>query len=119
MFVLFPRILFRAKIYVLRTVPFTVDTPQGSAAWKNFFGDGGSTLDLTSNVKTPIVNKEDAEAKICAAIAIGPSAALALTHSSFPSVDMSIGARLDLPRVSLCTALAQGNLPIACHHAFY
>lgn len=109
--------IFRANFYVLRTVPFTIDSPKGSAAWKNFFGDSGSTLNLTPDVKAPILNKKDAEAKICTAVAIGPSASLSLVHKDFPSVDMSIGARLDLPRVSLCAALAQGNLPTACGHA--
>ncbi|RMZ88074.1 hypothetical protein DV736_g4689, partial [Chaetothyriales sp. CBS 134916] len=89
------------------TVPFTIDSPEGSAAWKNFFDGGGNTLDLKPVVKAPILNKEDAEGNICAAVAIGPSASLNLSHGSFPSVQMSIGARLDLPRVSICAALAQ------------
>ncbi|KAF2869770.1 hypothetical protein BDV95DRAFT_497226, partial [Massariosphaeria phaeospora] len=88
------------------TVPVKIDTPQGSAAWKNLFGGGGNTLDLAPNVQTPIISKKDAEAKICAAIAIGPAISLSLTHDS-PSVKLSIGARLDLPRVSLCAELAQ------------
>jgi hypothetical protein len=94
----------------LSNVPFTIESPKGSAAYKNFFGDGGNTLDLAPKVQTPIIHKDDAEAKICAAVGIGPAVSLSLAHKDFPSVAMTIGARLDLPRVSICAELAHGKL---------
>lgn len=104
-------IICKLSLPPFSTIPVTIDAPQGAAAWKDFVGDSGSTLDLTPHIGAPIGNKEDIEASICAAVSFGPAINLHITREDFPSVDILLGARIDLPRVEFCGSYAQGKSP--------
>ncbi|PSN64494.1 hypothetical protein BS50DRAFT_590302 [Corynespora cassiicola Philippines] len=100
---------FDAFASVNITLPTTIDVPQGSAASKNFFSDD-TTDTLTEAVvpkfQAPVINKEDAEARVCAFVAIGPAVSLGVEVESLSS-SLELEARIDLPRISLCASLAQ------------
>lgn len=90
------------------TFPISVDVPAGNSVIKDFFNDSADSYNLAVNptFRQPIFRKEDITARICGSVALGPAVVLGVSTKEF---GVTASARLDLPRVDLCVALAQSE----------
>ncbi|KAH4250534.1 hypothetical protein HBI04_206270 [Parastagonospora nodorum] len=97
-----------AEAGVTVKLPATVGVAKYGQLEKDFLGDGLSTGNLTKSatvqIGTPVFATKKLE--ICGFIALGPAVEFRASLNEV-NASISVFARLDLPRVNFCAALAQ------------
>ncbi|OCK95039.1 uncharacterized protein K441DRAFT_676949 [Cenococcum geophilum 1.58] len=87
------------------TLPTTISVPANEEIYADVAKfEVGNTLKPEIQIGKPIVHLQDAEANVCASVALGPSLFISLTNSDHPTFLAQLSGKLDLPKVSLCAS---------------
>jgi hypothetical protein len=86
-------------------LPTTINVPANEEVYADVLKpEVRNTLKPEIQIGKPIVHLQDAEANVCASVALGPSLFISLTNSDIPTFLAQLSGRLDLPKISLCAS---------------